>query len=45
MNEVVNFLSQNPIQYLATTDKDGNARVRPFQFMFEREGKLFFLYF
>ncbi|WP_432403298.1 pyridoxamine 5'-phosphate oxidase family protein [Wukongibacter sp. M2B1] len=42
MKEVVNFLNQNPIQYLATTDKDGNPKVRPFQFMLERDGKLFF---
>lgn len=42
MNEVVKFLNENPIQYFATADKEGNPRVRPFQFMLEKEGKLFF---
>ncbi|RPJ37533.1 MAG: pyridoxamine 5'-phosphate oxidase [Deltaproteobacteria bacterium] len=42
MNEVVKFLNENPVQYLGTTDKDGNPKVRPFQFMIEKGGKLFF---
>lgn len=42
MNEVVGFLNENPIQYLGTTDKEGNPKVRPFKFMLERDGKLFF---
>lgn len=42
MNEVVKFLKENPVQYLATTDKDGCPKVRPFQFMLEKDGKLFF---
>lgn len=42
MNEVVKFLSENPVQYLGTTDKEGNPKVRPFQFMIEKGGKLFF---
>lgn len=42
MNEVVKFLNENPIHYLATTDKSGSPKVRPFQFMLEKEGKLFF---
>ncbi len=42
MNEVINFLNENPIHYLATTDKEGNPKVRPFKFMLEKDGKLFF---
>jgi len=42
MKEVVNFLSQNPVGYLATIDQEGNPRVRPFQFMIEKKGKLYF---
>lgn len=41
MNEVVGFLNENPIQYLGTTDKEGNPKVRPFKFMLEKDGKLF----
>lgn len=42
MNEVVKFLNENPVQYFGTTDKAGNPKVRPFQFMLEKDGKLFF---
>jgi uncharacterized pyridoxamine 5'-phosphate oxidase family protein len=42
MNEVVNFLNENPVQYLATVGRDGNAKCRPFMFCFERHGKLWF---
>lgn len=42
MNEVVKFLVENPVQFLGTTGLDGNPKVRPFQFMLERDGKLFF---
>ena len=42
MNEVVKFLEENPIQYCATVGLDNRAKVRPFQFMIEREGKLYF---
>lgn len=42
MNEVVKFLNENPVQYFGTTDKGGNPKVRPFQFMLEKDGKLFF---
>lgn len=42
MNEVVKFLIENPVQYLGTADKNGNAKVRPFQFMLEKNGKLYF---
>ncbi len=42
MNEVVKFLNENPVQYLATVGLDGKPKVRPFQFMLEKEGKLYF---
>ncbi len=42
MNEVVKFLTENPIQYFATVDLDGKPRVRPFQFMGEHAGKLYY---
>ena len=42
MNDVVKFLSENPVQYLATAGRDGKAKCRPFMFCFEREGKLWF---
>ncbi len=42
INEVVKFLIKNPVQYLATVGSDGKPNVRPFQFMLENEGKLYF---
>lgn len=42
MKEVVTFLTENPVQYLATVGCDGKAKVRPFMFLFEQEGKLWF---
>jgi uncharacterized pyridoxamine 5'-phosphate oxidase family protein len=42
MNEVVKFLQENPVQYLATVGHDGKAKCRPFMFCFEQEGKLWF---
>lgn len=42
MNEAVKFLTENPVQYLATVGRDGRAKCRPFMFCFEREGKLWF---
>lgn len=42
MNEVVKFLSENPVQYLATVGCDGKAKCRPFMFCFEKDGKLWF---
>jgi len=41
MKEVVDFLSENTTIYLATSDK-GEARVRPFQFQFAEDGRLWF---
>ncbi|MDR3258560.1 MAG: pyridoxamine 5'-phosphate oxidase family protein [Fusobacteriaceae bacterium] len=42
MNEVVKFLTENPIQFFSTVGLDGNPKVRPFQFMFESNSKLYF---
>lgn len=42
MNEVIEFLKQNPVQYVATIGLDHKPKVRPFQFMFSEDGKLFF---
>ena len=42
MQEVVTFLQENPVQYLATVGRDGKAKCRPFMFCFERESRLWF---
>lgn len=42
MKEVVEFLQENPVQYLATVGRDGKAKCRPFMFCFQKEGKLWF---
>lgn len=42
MKEVVNFLNENPVQYFATIGLDNKPKVRPFQFMLEQDGKLYF---
>ena len=42
MKEVVKFLSENPVQYLATVGRDGKAKCRPFMFAGELDGKLWF---
>lgn len=42
MKKVVEFLKANPVQYLATVGRDGKAKVRPFMFLFEQDGKLWF---
>ena len=42
MNEVIKFLKENPVQYFATVGKYNKAKVRPFQFMIEAGGKLWF---
>lgn len=42
MNEVVQFLQANPVQYLATVGIDGKAKARPFMFSLEQDGKLWF---
>lgn len=42
MNEVTTFLTENPVQYLATVGRDGKAKCRPFMFSGEMDGKLWF---
>ena len=42
MEKVIEFLTKNPVQYLATVGRDGKAKGRPFMFSFEKEGKLWF---
>lgn len=42
MNEIVTFLNENPVQYFATIGMDNKPKVRPFQFMIEDGGKLYF---
>lgn len=42
MKEVVQFLQENPVQYLATVGRDGKAKCRPFMFCLEHEGELWF---
>lgn len=42
MNEVVKFLTENPVQILATIGRDGKAKARPFMFCLEHDNKLWF---
>lgn len=42
MKKIVEFLNQNPVQYLATVGRDGKAKCRPFMFCFEKADKLWF---
>lgn len=42
MEDVVKFLKENPVQYLATVDLEGKPSICPFQFIFEHDGKLWF---
>ncbi len=42
MNDVINFLKENNLIYLATSGLDGNAKVRPILFYFEEDGKPYF---
>lgn len=42
MSVVSEFLERNPVQYLATVGRDGKAKIRPFMFMTERDGRLWF---
>ncbi|WP_374287983.1 pyridoxamine 5'-phosphate oxidase family protein [Desulfovibrio desulfuricans] len=41
MKKVIDFLSANTTVFIATSDA-GAARVRPFQFQFEENGRLWF---
>lgn len=38
MKKVIEFLSENPVQYLATVGRDGKAKCRPFMFAGEMDG-------
>lgn len=42
MKRVIEFLNANPVQVLATVGRDGKAKCRPFQFIGEMDGKLWF---
>lgn len=42
MKEVVEFLQANPVQFLATVGRDNKAKVRPFMFCLEKDGKIWF---
>lgn len=42
MNDVIKFLNENPLIYLATEGLDGNAKVRPILYYFEENNKLYF---
>ncbi len=42
MQPIIDFLQANPVQFLATVGLDGKPKVRPFQFMLEDGGKLWF---
>src|SRR6056300_1360541 len=42
MEEVVSYLHKSLVQYFATVGLDGKPKVRPFHFMFEEDGKLWF---
>ena len=42
MEKVVQFLQENPVQYLATVGRDGKAKCRPFMFSLAQDGKLWF---
>jgi uncharacterized pyridoxamine 5'-phosphate oxidase family protein len=42
MQEIVDFIKKSQVQYFATVGTDGKPKVRPFQFMMENEGKLYF---
>jgi hypothetical protein len=37
MSKVSEFLTANPVQYLATVSLDGKAKCRPFMFSFEKD--------
>lgn len=42
MKEIVNYLKENSVQYLATVGRDGKAKCRPFMFCLEKNRKLWF---
>ncbi len=42
VNAVTDFLIKSQVQYLATVGLDDKPKVRPFQFMLEEDGRLYF---
>lgn len=42
MKTIIDFLDANPIGCLASIDENGRPHVRPWRFMFEEAGKLWF---
>ncbi len=42
MEKLLDFLSNNPVQHLSTVGLDGKPKCRPFQFMTQSGGKLWF---
>lgn len=42
MKEVVDYLKKSGVQYFATIGLDAKPKVRPFHFMYEDDGKLWF---
>ena len=42
MSDVIEFLKENSLVYLATSGLDGNAKVRPILYYFEEDGKPYF---
>lgn len=42
MDEIVKFLEESGLQYLATTGLDGKPKVRPFQMMFAEGDKIWY---
>ena len=42
MKKILEFLRENPVQYLATVGRDKKAKCRPFMFAGEMEGRLWF---
>ena len=42
MNDIVSFLCENQVQFLATVGRDGKAKCRPFMFCLAYENKLWF---
>ncbi len=42
MQELIQYLQNNPVQYLATVGLDGKAKCRPFMFATAFDGKIWF---
>ncbi len=42
IGKITTYLEKSGLQYLATLGLDGKPKVRPFQFMFEQDNKLWF---